>query len=368
MININEHLKNLKPYKVASHKVWRVSPKERSSLLKLDWNEASCEISPIVKQRLQSLLKTDFLNLYPDTSNELLYDLLSRYLALPKENIQYFGSSDSLHEYISRLYVGPGDNILILWPSYDNLRLTMQVSGATVRFLELENDFSFNPKAFEEEISKYLPKLVYICNPNNPTGTILSKEYILGLVKKFSDTIFLIDEAYIEFCETETCKDYVTKYDNILITRTLSKAFGLAAIRFGYLIASQENISAISNIRNPKNITIFAQEAAIGALSDTEYMKAYVKEVKRARSYFIESVNTRYPGKLKAYESNGNFVLIDCLDYMTKCELLAHLENNNIFVRAVGQSDSLANCIRVTIGTVKQMKHVIEVMDDLLLS
>lgn len=363
MIKINKYLSDLKPYKVASHKVWRVPAQERKSLLKLDWNEATGELSPIVKKRLHDLLETDFLNLYPDTSNEELYRLLSKYLQLPEENIQYFGSSDSLHEYISRLYVCPEDEILILWPSYDNLRLTLQVSGARVKFFDLGQNFTFNPEAFEKAIEDNNPKMVYICNPNNPTGTILKKEYIHHLVKKFPQVIFLIDEAYIEFCAHETCKNYVLEFDNLLITRTMSKAFGLAAIRFGYLIASRENIVAISNIRNPKNITIFAQEAAIGALSDVSYMEAYVEEVKKARSYFIDAVNSTFEGKVKAYQSFGNFVMLNCYDYQRKLDLLAYLEQNNVFIRAVGQSESLRNCVRVTIGNIDQMKHVVRLMD-----
>ena len=349
MININKYLQKIRPYKVASHKVWRVAPSERDTLLKLDWNEATCETSPVVKERLHRLLETQFLNLYPDTNNDELYSQLSKYVDLPKDNIQYFGSSDSLHEYISRLYIGVGDEVLILWPSYDNLRLTLQASGANINFFELNDDFSFNTDEFERKIIELHPKLVYICNPNNPTGTIIDKEYIKYLIKKYKDIIFLIDEAYIEFC--------------ILITRTLSKAFGLSNVRFGYMLASKDNIDAISTIRNPKNITTFAQEAAIGALSDIQYMDTYVEQIKKARSYFINIINTQYDRYLKTYSSYGNFVLIDCYDYQTKVELLKYLENHNIFIRAVNQSESLKNCVRITIGTKSQMRAVIDTID-----
>lgn len=358
MSYINKYLRNFKPYNVASHKVWTVNPSERSSILKLDWNEATHEPSPVVKERLKDLLNTDFLNLYPATYNAELHELLASYVGLPKENVQYFASSDSLHEYISKLYITVGDPALILWPSYDNFRLTAQVAGAHVMFFELNDDFSFDPEAFEEKIERKQPSLVYICNPNNPTGLLLEKEYIQHLLEKFDTTMFLLDEAYIEFDREKTCKDLVLKYENILISRTMSKAFGLANIRFGYLIASTENIKYISSIRNPKNITTFAQEAVIAALSDVDYMWNYVDEVNKAKTYFIEEINNQYSEVIRAYDSHANFVMIKCCDRLTKSEILNYLERNNVFVRNINQSDSVQNCLRITIGTQKQMEYV----------
>ncbi len=358
MSYINKYLRNFRPYKVASHKIWTVKPEERKNILKLDWNEATYELSPLVKKRLKRLLDTDFLNLYPATYNPELHELLAKYINLPKENIQYFASSDSLHEYISKLYITVGDPALILWPSYDNFRLTAQVAGASVMFFELNADFSLDTQAFETVIAQKQPSLVYICNPNNPTGLILKKEYIKHLLEKFDTTIFLIDEAYIEFDPDKSCKDLVLQYENILISRTMSKAFGLANIRFGYLIASADNIKFISNIRNPKNITTFTQEAVIGALSDITYMQKYVEKVNEAKEYFIQEINQKYANQFIAYHSHANFVMLQCKDSLTKNELINFLERNNVFVRNLSQTQSVQNCIRITIGTLEQMKLV----------
>ena len=358
MSYINKYLRNFKPYNVASHKVWTVDPSERNSILKLDWNEATHEPSPMVKERLKRLLDTDFLNLYPSTYNAELHQLLADFVGLPKENVQYFASSDSLHEYISKLYITVGDPALILWPSYDNFRLTAQVAGAHIYFFELNDDFSFNAEQFEAKIERKEPSLVYICNPNNPTGLLLEREYIKHLLDKFANTMFLLDEAYIEFDADKSCKDLVLDYDNLLISRTMSKAFGLANIRFGYLIASSENIKYISSIRNPKNITTFAQESVIGALSDADYMWNYVNEVNKAKEFFINEINSKYNNKFHAYESHGNFVMIKCCDKLTKSEILNYLERNNVFARNISQSDSVQECIRITIGMIEQMEFV----------
>jgi histidinol-phosphate aminotransferase len=360
MSYINKYLRNFKPYNVASHKIWQVSSEERNKILKLDWNEATIQPSPMVGQRLKKLLDTNFLNYYPAIYNEELHSLLASYVELPKENVQYFASSDSLHEYISKLYITVGDPALVLWPSYDNFRLTAQVAGAHVMFFELNNDFTFDAEAFEKKIERKDPSLVYICNPNNPTGLILEKNYIKHLLDKFPATMFLIDEAYIEFVPEKTCKDLVLEYDNILISRTMSKAFGLANVRFGYLLASVENIQYISNIRNPKNITTFAQEAVIGALSDVKYMRNYVKQVKEAKEMFIEYINSECSERFYAYESNANFVLVKCENQLTKSEILNYLERNNVFIRNVNHSDSIKDCVRVTLGTHRQMEKVMK--------
>ena len=359
MSYINKYLRNFKPYKVASHKIWQVDSDERQEILKLDWNEATLNPSPVVKERLLNLLNTDFLNYYPSTYNLELHDLLSNYVGLPKENIQYFASSDSLHEYIAKLYITVGDPALILWPSYDNFRLTAQVAGAHVMFFELDKNFCFDKQLFEDKIERKQPSLVYICNPNNPTGLLIEKEYIRYLLKKFPETMFLIDEAYIEFSNEQTCKNLVLEFDNILISRTMSKAFGLANIRFGYLLASTENIQYISSIRNPKNITTFAQESVIGALMDVEHMYKYVENVNVAKKYFISKVNEMNNNLFFAFESSANFVIIKCKDLLTKREILNYLERNNVFVRDVNQSEIVKDCIRVTIGTIEQMKYVL---------
>ena len=213
----NKYLRNISPYKLASHAIWAVEPSDREDILKLDWNEATIAPSPLVKQRIMDLLnQPDFFHLYPTTNNEHLLSLLAQYVGLPVENVQYFASSDALHEYICKVFIGVGDPVMILGPSYDNFRLTCQANGADVFFSNYEEDFSFDPVKFEHDIIAKEPAVVYICNPNNPTGNQHSVDYIEHLLKEFSDTLFLIDEAYYEFSGI-TAKDLVLKYDNILI-------------------------------------------------------------------------------------------------------------------------------------------------------
>lgn len=354
----NKYLRNIKPYKLASHAIWSVKPEERENVLKLDWNEATTAPSPLVKQRIEELLtQPDFFHLYPVTHNEQLLKRIAVYVGLPEENVQYFASSDALHEYICKVFIGVGDPVMILGPSYDNFRLTCQANGADVFFSEFNTDFTFNAAKFEKDILDKEPAVVYICNPNNPTGYCHSVDYIEHLLQTFPDTLFLVDEAYSEFSGV-TAKDLVLKYDNLLISRTMSKAFALANFRFGYLIASKENVQFVNRIRNPKNISTITQTAAQAALEDVEYMWDYVRATKEGKQWFIAEMNTL--SQLHVHESYGNFVLVQLPTYEEKVALIQYLAKKNIFVRDTMQSPIVHNCFRITCGTKEQMKQVAE--------
>lgn len=358
---VNKFLRNLAPYKVASHKIWDVPDDERSKILKLDWNEATIPPSPLVQERLSHLINNHpSFNLYPSSYNEELHNLFSEYAGVPKENLQYFASSDVLHEYIVRVFVTVGDPVLILGPTYDNFRLTCEAQGGKAYYSEFSSDFKLSEETFENDIRKSNPSLVYICNPNNPTGNLISLDYIKYLLETYTETLFLIDEAYFEFTGI-TAKDLIFRFENLLISRTMSKAFALASFRIGYLLSCAENISTISKVRNPKNFTTYAQVAAIAALNDLQYMKDYVREVNLAKIQFINFILTMTP-YLESFNSNGNFLLIRVSKHTDKKCLLADLETNNIFVRDLTHSNLLKDCFRITIGTREQMSRVEDVI------
>ena len=362
---INNYLENILPYKTVPHKIWDVENKD--SILKLDWNEAVIQPTPKVNQAIKDLVsQADFFNLYPKTVNGDLLKLLSEYTHIPEENIQYFASSDSAHEYIAKVFVGEGENALILSPSYDNLRLTLQANCARIFYSDINDDFSIDQSKFEKDIETIKPTFIYIVNPNNPTGNLLKSSYIEKLVQTYPETLFLIDEAYYEFAK-ETCADLVLKYENIIVSRTLSKAFALANFRFGYILASKNNIKNISKIRNPKNITTFSQIAAQAVLSDISYMEDYVQKVNIAKEYFINVIK-KFEPDIIAHKSHSNFVLIKLKDFKMKSGLFNCLKENNIFVRNLLHSEILYNCLRITIGTKEQMQKVVSVIDNFMLN
>ena len=158
-LHVNKYLQNIKPYKVVSHKIWDVEPEHRNSVLKLDWNEATIQPSPLVYTKLEELLKNDhFFNLYPRTVNEKLLSKLAQYAELPEENVQYFASSDSVHEYIAKMYIAENDKVLIQAPSYDNFRLTVQANGGKVFFSFTDKNFQFSVEFFVSIRYNYLKR------------------------------------------------------------------------------------------------------------------------------------------------------------------------------------------------------------------
>ena len=360
---INKYLRNLAPYKVASHKVWEVSDEQRKAILKLDWNEATIPPSPKVKERLTKLVENEEIYyLYPSTNNNEILQRLSIYTKLPIDNIQYFASSDSLHEYLVRMYITVGDPILVLGPTYDNFRLTSQAQGAVVHYYNYNDDFSLNEKGLIDAIKNLSPSLVYICNPNNPSGNLISKDFLKNIIQQFPDTIFLVDEAYYEFSR-ETMADQVVTFPNLFVSRTFSKAFAIANFRAGYLISDVNNIQQISKIRNPKNFTTFAQEAVIGVLSDLDYMHKFVDEVLETRAWFSSELD-QLPAVKRIFDSQANFLLVEFKDFDSKVKIFNHLNNNNIFVRNLVHSDMLINTLRITIGTRTQMELVLKTIKE----
>ena len=154
----------------------------------------------------------------------------------------------------------------------------------------------------------------------------------------------------------------VLQYDDILISRTMSKAFALANFRLRYLIAGKDNVQFINKIRNPKNLSTFAQVAGCAALEDTQYMWNYVKEVHFGMVYFKEAMQ-RYVDKIFVHPSHGNFMLLEFNNYEEKVALLNYLAEHNIFVRDTTQVPMVRNCFSITIGTTEQMSHVVDVIN-----
>jgi len=356
---MKEQFKKIKPYKLASHKIWSVSDERQSDILKLDWNEATIQPSPMVKEAIMNFVEKNVFNYYPATNNDKLIHALANYIGINDNNIQYFASSDSLHEYIAQMYINDGDIVVIVWPSYDNFRVTAEINGAEIEYFRLSDGFTLKIEKFIEFLKEKKPVLVYMCNPNNPTGTIQMPETIENYLKMFPDTMFLIDEAYADFSKV-SCKDLVNCYNNIIISRTMSKAFALANFRFGYMISSKENVDNVNTIRNAKNISSLSQVAVLAALNDIQYVNDYVNEVNKSKSIFVDKL--KGIKNIQLYAGQGNFVMIEFPSYDYKIKLIDFLEKHNIFVRNLQQDESVRNCIRVTVGTREQMIRVAQVI------
>lgn len=363
---MKSYIEHISPYVLAKNTFWDIRQEKQNNIFKLDWNESTIPPSPKVIETITELLKDDSIYCYyPNTNNRRLIASLANYLNVHEDEVQYFPSSDTLHEIITRCWLNKDDCVAILWPSYDNFRFSAEITGARIIYAEMEN-LTYTKKVMYDVLDCYKPRLAYLCNPNNPTGCLIPKDDIIHFLKLFPDTMFIIDEAYAEY-SGQSVSDQIREFDNLLITRTFSKAFGIANLRIGYAVSSAVNIQTISKLRNPKNISTISQEAAIAALEDKEYMFACVEEVRRAKTEFCYRL-TNAPGVKQVYPSHGNYVLIEFKCKKTRNRIVQRLSNYNIFVRELSQSEKLLQCIRITIGTRDQMRYVasrmIEILND----
>jgi len=355
----NENIKRLKPYKLSSHKAWEKSGDE--DVYKLDWNEATVPPSPRVFKALHDAIETGKLNWYPDTNNKRLIDLLAEYNQVSTDSVQYFASSDSLHEYIVRCFIGQTDRVLIIGPTYDNFRAVAESNGAQIQYYYVDGKFELDYHRFLRDIQLIKPKVVYLVNPNNPTGTLHSSRDLYEMIKSCPDSLFIIDEAYYEF-SGQTLSGYIEDLKNLIITRTFSKAFALASFRLGYAISHTENIQLLNKIRNPKNVSMLAQVAGIAALEDIDYTREYVHQIQESKNLFLSQLKDL--DWLQAYNSPGNFLFMKLQNPDEKAGLITHLESANIFIRDYGHLDSTLGFVRVTIGTKDQMKKVFQAFSE----
>ncbi|MFC1770875.1 pyridoxal phosphate-dependent aminotransferase [Candidatus Margulisiibacteriota bacterium] len=357
---VNKYVKRLKPYALVSHKAWERIYDE--NILKLDWNEATVPPSPLVSKNILQFLEAGKLNWYPDVNNHKLLQSIASYNDIDLLNIQYFASSDSLQEYIVRSYIEEGDKVVIVSPTYDNFRASAESLGADICYFGLDEQFRLDFRRLTEYLENISPKIVYICNPNNPTGTIHESNKLEELVENFQSILFIIDEAYYEFCGV-SMKHIVKENKNVIITRTFSKAFALASFRIGYAISSEQNIKILDKVRNAKNINTLSQIAAIAALTDIAYMQNYVQEVNNSKAVFVENLKRLDKTCFEVFSGGGNFVFLK-LKPADKVELIDCFESHNIFVRNFSHMPDLSNFIRISVGVSSQMDKVFNVIED----
>tara|TARA_A100001037_G_C14960367_1_gene549096 strand:- start:157 stop:822 length:666 start_codon:yes stop_codon:yes gene_type:complete len=197
--------------------------------------------------------------------------------------------------------------------------------------------------------------VVYLVNPNNPTGKLLAVDEIEKLLKTYPDTLFIVDEAYYEFAK-QSCSHLVVSHKNLIVTRTFSKAFGLASVRLGYCMAHPDTLLHLRKIRNGKAVNALGQLCGIAALDDLDYLDSRIDEMNDAKKFFVDNL----PHEYYAVDSQTNFVLLKTPDSK---KLLNKMKDNKILIRDRSSFDNLENCVRITIGSKKQIIRVLDVIN-----
>lgn len=339
-------VKGIEPYATISSRDKILSGLTQSNLpaLKLDWNESTLPPSDSVKSAIIEAVSNNenLLNWYPELFSKDLRQKLALYCDRNMEEILVTNGSDDALELICKVFLDPGDHVVVPYPTYTHFITYVQSRGAVLKKVE-------TPDPFKPDISSVLAnvtpstKLIYIVNPNNPTGVLLSKKQISTICTIASHSIVIVDEAYFEFAG-ESVVDLIDMHPNLIVTRTFSKAWALAGLRVGYLLTNLSLISQLNKVLNPKSVSVLAQVAAATALSDRKYMDDYVLEVKRSKLSLLEFLKKH---NIHAYDSSANYVMVQ---HPKLPALLKEMEKENIFVRDRSSFKNLPGFFRITLG------------------
>jgi histidinol-phosphate aminotransferase len=353
------HLAALAPYDAVSSLDTIAALEPGVVPLKLDWNESTIPPSPRVHETIAEFLgNVHHLNWYPDLGAATLRTAISGYTGVPAENVIATNGSDDALDLICRTYLDPGDDVIVAWPTYGHFMVFARARGVEPRVACAADLFEPTTRVILGMVTDRT-KLVYIASPNNPTGVVTPPEDVVRMCEAFPGTLFLIDEAYFEFSGVSSVP-LVGRYPNVIVTRTFSKCFGIAGLRVGYLMASDPVLLQLRKLYNPKSVNVLGQRAAIAALSDREVRENFVAEVRASREYLAKELVAR---GADARATAANFV---CVKVGDPRGLVKALETVGVFVRDRSSIRGFEGYVRITVGTVDQMRDLVGRIDRLL--
>ena len=339
-----EELKSYKPGKPINEIIKELNLAETAIL----WNnENNFGPSPMAMEKLTSVIGKS--HLYPDPACLELRKLIAEKNNVEIANVAVGNGSESLFNNIFNSFFNREEELLTSEGTFVAVYIWAKANKVDVKTVSLTPSYNFDLDAIAENVTDKT-KAIYLSNPNNPTGAMIDKNELIRFIEKIPDHIIIIvDEAYFEYAH-DLSDDYpdstLFRYDNVLTLRTFSKAYGIAAIRIGYAIASERMIAALMKVKltfEPSNV---AQAAGIGAIQDGDYLKKTIaNNSQEIRKYYreLDKMGFRY------IESFANFIMLD-LGNADKVNLLFEaLMKMGVFVRPL-KAFGLAHCLRITVG------------------
>jgi len=324
---------------------------ELKGAINLASNESPLGPSPRVIKAIRR--EAARVGLYPDPSCRRLKLAIARYLGVGAKNVAVGNGSDELVDLVCKVFMDPGDRVLIPLPTFSIYELACRTNGGVPSFLELRN-FEWDPKRLAKGLRRC--RLAFLGRPNNPTGNGISLAGLRSLLAE--GKLVVVDEAYAEFASSTVSRE-AARSGNLLVLRTFSKAFGLAGLRVGYAVGSPELISALERVRAPFNVNSLAQAAAIAALEDRRYLRKVVNLVRKGRA-FLERELTALGARV--LPSDGNFLMVDVSVLGTSApELCEFLAKRGIMIRDLSKfRGDGPGWVRITVGTPEQNEALIK--------
>lgn len=295
-------------------------------------------------------------NRYPDPKQRQLKALISQIKNVPTENILLGNGSDEVLDLLIRMFCEPNkDNILILPPTYGMYKVLADINAIKTLEVNLLED------SFQPDLSAIISaanadsKLLFLCSPNNPSGNNFETSKIEFLLKNFKGVV-VIDEAYIDFSQEESWSSRLNEFPNLVVTQTLSKAFGMAGIRLGICFASEEIIATLNKIKPPYNVNELTQVKAIEGLGKMTTITTQIDSLIEEREVLIKALD-EVDFVQKVYPSNANFVMVKVDDANKRYQQLIE---NGVVIRNRTTQPLCENCLRLTVGTQEENKRLIE--------
>ena len=299
-------------------------------------------------------------NRYPDPLQWKVKEKLAEIKNVKPEQLFLGNGSDEAIDLMIRGFCEPyKESILITEPTYGMYSVCAELNAITIIKVKLTKDFDLDLEALFDAMTSDT-KIIFLCSPNNPTANLLSRDKILKVLDQFQG-IVVIDEAYIDFTKSESFVQLLPVYPNLVVLQTFSKAWGLAGLRLGMALASEEIIQILNKIKYPYNVNIQTQEIALKALQDVTKKDAAVREILEQRNILANDL-----GKLsiteQVYPSEANFLLVKVKDAPGTYK---YLMDKNIIVRDRSKVTLCENCIRITVGTPQENKSLITALQKL---
>lgn len=334
---VRENVKRLTPYSSARDDF------HGDAKVFLDANENSLG-SPLPK----------WYNRYPDPHQLKVKERLSAIKRVPIKNMFLGNGSDECIDILQRAFCEPGlDNLIICPPTYGMYEVCANINNVQVKKIKLTSEFQLDLEAIEHGIDAHT-KMIFLCSPNNPTGNSLHHEDIEAILNNYFGLV-VIDEAYINFSRQRSFIAMLSEYPNIVVMQTLSKAWGLAALRLGISVASEEIISIMNKIKPPYNINQASQELALQALTEIDQVNEMINEIVKEREILSEAlVNLSFIKKV--YPSDANFLLVKMDDPLA---VYNKLLDQGIVVRDRSKVELCEGCLRITVGTSEENKTLL---------
>ncbi|WP_413998385.1 histidinol-phosphate transaminase [Flavobacterium sp. W1B] len=336
---VRENVKQLKPYSSARDEF---EDFDTADMIFLDANENPFE---------------NGVNRYPDPQQNNVKTVLAQQKNVNSNQILLGNGSDEVLDLLFRAFCEPKeDNVITLPPTYGMYGVLANINAVENREVLLSEDFQPQVEKILAKVDENT-KMIFLCSPNNPTGNSFSDESVVTLLESFKGLV-VIDEAYIDFSEKESWISKLDEYPNLIITQTLSKAYGLAGIRLGICYASTAVISVLNKIKPPYNVNELTQKRALDRLENKEKIKSEIDSIVKQREELLKVLlDINFVKKI--YPTEANFILIKVDDANKRYD---DLINKGIVIRNRTTQPLCENCLRLTIGTEAENKKLIEAL------